>query len=677
MMKRFPTFLAVLFVLAIVCQNSIVSARDTWISIRSKNFVLVGNTSEKDLKQVCVRLEQFREVFSRLFTKTNFSSPVPTTVIVFKSDSSYRPFKPSANTAGYFQSGTDVNYIALSAEVRGEQNPFTVIFHEYTHLLVDNNVRNPPTWFNEGLAEYYSTFSITDDQKVELGRPISSHVYRLRENKMLPLRTLFQVDHESPYYNERDKQSIFYAESWALMHYLILGKNRERRAQLSKFVDLLGANVPMEQAFQQAFQTTFEIMEKELREYINQNRYSFEVGHFEKKLQLDTAMQAAPISEAEAQAYLGDLLLHSNRAGSEGYLQKALALDPDLPMANASMGMLRVQEGKADEARKSLERAASANSQNYLIHYYYAYALSREGMGDSPVVTGFKPETVVKMREELKKAIQLRPDFPASYTLLVFVSLVTETQLDESVELLKRALATSPGRNDFTFMLAQVYVHKEEYKIARQLLEQLNNPNVDETTREHAQTLLTQIASMEEQKARYEAMNAPLRSNPDSASSVGISADTREQKSAQTPSDQSAYLQEVLRKPATGETQLQATLVRIDCDKKAITFFIKTGDRLLRLRTDSFDHVEITTYSPDVAGEITCGPRKPENMVVVCFVPSTNTKTSDTRTKTADTGAKPNSPRLKATDPGAKPDGTIRSLEFVPKDFQLKQPPAK
>jgi len=169
-------------------------------------------------------------------------------------------------------------------------------------------------------------------------------------------------------------------------------------------------------------------------------------------------------------------------------------------------------------------------------------------------------------------------------------------------------------------------------------------------------------------------MNTPISSQRKSASSGVINVDTSQPNSAQTPSDPSSYLQEVLRKPAAGETQLQTTLVRIDCAKKAITFVIKTGDRLLRLRTDSFDHVEITTYSPDVAGEITCGPRKPENMVVVCFVPSTDTKTSDTRTKTGDTPAKP---RLRGADTGAKPDGTIRSLEFVPKDFKLKQPPAK
>lgn len=62
-----------------------------------------------------------------------------------------------------------------------------------------------PLWFNEGLAEYYSTFSITGDQKIVMGKPIASHVYLLR-NKMLPLRTLFQVDHKSPHYNERDKR---------------------------------------------------------------------------------------------------------------------------------------------------------------------------------------------------------------------------------------------------------------------------------------------------------------------------------------------------------------------------------------------------------------------------------------------------------------------------------------
>jgi len=651
-MKRYLLSLAVaLYLLATFPALVPVSAKDNWTSARSKNFLLTGNASEKEIRQVGTRLEQFRETFSRLFTKANFSSPVPTTVIVFKSNNSYKPFKPNPNIAGYFQSGPDVNYITLTTEVSGEQNPFSVIFHEYTHLLVNNTSGNVPLWFNEGLAEYYSTFSITDDQKIELGKPISNHVYLLRQSKMLPLRTLFQVDQHSPYYNERDKQSVFYAESWALMHYLILGNGGKRLTQMGKFLELLTADVPMEKAFQQAFETNFESMEKELRQYISHDRYPVMTGHFESKLGFDTEMQAAPITEAEAQAYLGDLLLHSHRTDSEAYLQKALALDPNLAMANASMGMLQVRQGKTDEARKSLERAVAANSQNYLTHYYYAFALSREGSSDMDMVTSFVPENVSRMREELKKAIELRPDYPESYSLLAFVNLVTGTQLDETVELLKHALTTSPGRNDLVFMLAQVYLRKEDYKTSRQLLERLSTNNSDAQLRQRAQALLAQVATIEEQEAKFRAFKEerakdphnPTRRNSGDVSGPPEAAENNEKI------DPSSYLRESLRQPAAGERQTQGALVRIDCDAKGITFVMKIGDRLLKLKTDSFEHVDITSFSADAGNEITCGPRKPENPVVVCYLPSTDTH--------------------------AKIDGIVKSIEFVPKDFKLKPQP--
>src|ERR1700694_3157038 len=116
-MKRLIILLAAVLAFSSLAPVVPVSAKDTWTSVRSKSFLLIGNASEKEIRQVGVRLEQFREVFSRLFPKINFSSPVPTTVIVFKSDGSYRPFKPSANTAGYFQAGLDINYITLTTEI--------------------------------------------------------------------------------------------------------------------------------------------------------------------------------------------------------------------------------------------------------------------------------------------------------------------------------------------------------------------------------------------------------------------------------------------------------------------------------------------------------------------------------------------------------------------------------
>ncbi len=643
MTKRPGLVLATVFCFLVVSWDAPVAARDTWTSVRSKNFLLLGNASEKDIRQVGVHLEQFREVFSRLFTSLNVNSPVPTTVIVFKNDDSYRPFKPNQYVAGFFQPGADVNYITLklSTDLHSDQDPFTTIFHEYTHLLVRNTNHNVPTWFNEGLAEYYSTFSITGDQKVVMGRPIASHVYRLRENRMLPLRTLFQVDQKSPYYNERDKQSIFYAESWALMHYLILGKDGQRLPQMLKFVELLSANVPVEQAFPQAFGMSFESIEQELRSYVQRDRYPIISGSFSTRVGYDTAMQTAPMTEAEVQAYLGDLLLHSNRDDCEAYLQKALTLDPSLAMAHASLGMLRVRQGKPEEARKSLERAVAANSQNYLTHYYYAYALSREGNRDMQTVA---PEIANRMRAELKLAIQLRPDFAESYSLLAFVSLVTNSDLDETLEMVKSALANSPERNDLVYMLAQLYLRKEDFKTARQLIARLNGDS-DPERRRRAQGLLAQIISLEE-LARVRQERDLLASVALHSSDFRDSHDLNGQPVLVRDVDPAAILRESLRKPAAGETRAQGILVRLDCDAKGITFIVKVNDRFLKLHTDSFSQLNILSFSEDAGKQLNCGIRKPANNVVVCYSP--------------------------ANDPRARVDGAIKSIEFVPSDFKLQ-----
>ncbi len=645
-MKRFVFPLAVvLCFLFLVSQHSTVSAKDTWVSVRTKNFFMVGNANEKEIRKVALKLEQFREAFTLLFPGAKFNTPVPTTVVVFKSKSNYESFGPR-NTGGYFQAGPDVNYIALSTEsYAGMDRVFNIIFHEYIHLLVSNTLKNTPLWFNEGLAEYYSTFKISDEQKFELGVEPPGHLYFLSQNKILPLRTLFAVDHKSPYYNERSKQTVFYAQSWALMHYLIIGK--KLGTKLSSFLDMTAANVPVETAFPKVFETTFEAMEKELRDYVRKDRYGILTGQFANKIELDTDAEAKPLTEAEAQAYLGDLLLHSRRADAVTYLEKALKLDPNLGMAHASLGMLRFREGKADEARASLERAVAANSQNYLAHYYYAYTLSRVNPGET--VTGYTPEQTAKIREHLQRAIALRPDFPEPHSLLAFISLIAGDGVDEAIASMKRVIATSPGRSDFVFMLSQLYMRNRDYKAARVVLEQLAKSNAEEEFRERASRMLAQIDSYEKDLAAFndaqKSAGAGGGSQPldvSSGSEIVVSDETK----TTTPSDPWAALREVLRTPAAGEAQTQATLVKIECDAKGIVFVLQTPTGLLRLAAKSFDDIELTTYSPEVKGEIGCGPRKPENVVIICYVPG-----ADKRTKT---------------------DGVLTSIEFVPTDFKLK-----
>ena len=71
------------------------SAKDTWVSVRTKNFFMIGNANEKEIRKVALRLEQFREVFTHLFPNMKFNTPVPTTVIVFKSDALTRLSNPA------------------------------------------------------------------------------------------------------------------------------------------------------------------------------------------------------------------------------------------------------------------------------------------------------------------------------------------------------------------------------------------------------------------------------------------------------------------------------------------------------------------------------------------------------------------------------------------------------
>ena len=653
-MKRLPRALIISGCLLLAIHvHAFAAAKDTWTSVRSKNFYLIGNASEKDIRQVAMRLEQFRDAFTHLFSGMRFNSSVPVTVIVFKSDGSYKPFKPlyqgkPANIAGYFQSGPDVNYITLTTEQRVD-SPYRKIFHEYVHLLVKNTIGRVPVWFDEGLAEYYSTFDVTDhDRKVVLGKIVENHVLYLREQKMMPLRALLAVEHDSPEYNERNKQSIFYAQSWAFVHYLIQGNNGQRKTELGVFLNLLRAGKPLDVAFRQAFQTDFPAMEKELRDYVQRDSFMTSVATFERKLEFDAGVQSAPLREAEAEGYLGDLLLHLGRTSEAAErLQAALALDANLAMANSSLGLLRMHEGKFAEAKQLLERAVAADSQNYLVHYNYAYALSHEGMDEQKTVSSYPPETAEKMRAELKKAIALAPNYTESYRLLAFINLVTDEELDESITLLQRALTLSPGRQDLGLMLAQLYLRKNDFKAARQLLEPLargaqSNDEEARWQQAKAQSLLKNISLMEEARAaRFDGQEVEARTQ----------SPTAKTSAPQTPVDEKAMrraaLMEALRKPRMGEAQARGMFIGVECAPRSVTLLIKTGDRVLKLHTNDLTRVEFKTYAANVRGDITCGPRHGAEPTIVTYRP--------------------------AKDARAEVEGEAVAVEFLPKDFDLNQ----
>jgi tetratricopeptide (TPR) repeat protein len=613
-------------------------AQDRWTSVQSRNFLLVGNASERDIRKVAARLEQFREAFLRLLSVDHFDSSVPLTVVVFKDDAAYRPFEPvysgqPAGVAGFFQSSPDVDYITLSVDRRHVRKADALAFHEYVHLLVRNSFGNAPLWFNEGLAEYYSTFEISDgNRKVTLGKPISTRVQTLRERELIPLDTLLRVDDYSPYYTEQGKRSHFYSQSWALVHYLLSG---ERRLQLPTYLELLAKGMNVEDAFRQAFRADFATIENELRAYISLGKYPRQVIKFDRRLEFDTQFESATLKEAEAQFYLGDLLLHTNRLDeAAAYLQKAVALDPNLAIAHASLGVLRMRQNNFDDAKKHLAQA-SANTGNYLVHYYHAYALSRQGWGtDRFVEAYYGNETAQQMRAELKKAIEQAPNFAEAYRLLAFVNLVRDENLDESISLLKKAITLSPRRQDFGLLLAQVYLRREEFDAARKILDPLASRGATSQVRAQAQGLLTAVAEREEYLARVKALSEKVA--VDAARESSPPPGILQPCDAPQPGPQ-------MKKLRFAGQQVCGLLVRVECEEKGVLLVIEAGERTLRLHNQSLNNIRFVTYSADVRGQVTCGLRAPANPVLVTYRPTPGNKDQT--------------------------DGEVIAVEFVPSEW--------
>src|SRR5262249_40599553 len=131
-------------------------AADKWLSIRSKNFLLLGNASESEIRRVGRTLEEFRSALAMMFPKMQQGSLAPATVLIFKNDESFNPYKPlyqgqPSNALAFFQPGEDVNYIAVTATLSSP----SVVLHEYVHFLLRENVGGLPLWISEGFAECY------------------------------------------------------------------------------------------------------------------------------------------------------------------------------------------------------------------------------------------------------------------------------------------------------------------------------------------------------------------------------------------------------------------------------------------------------------------------------------------------------------------------------------------
>ncbi len=666
MNSRRSLFIAA-FLVVIALAASVATAKDEWIRVRSKNFHLIGNADEKAIRQVATKLEQFRETFRLLFPGMKIVSPIETNVIVFKNASAYKPYKPKRAdgksdewVAGYFQAGEDVNYITLSTEGEKEDT-YGTIFHEYVHYMLNTSfgkARVPP-WFNEGLAEYYQTYQIVDDQKVTLGFVQNIHLQLLRQTKLIPLKQFFEVDNYSLHASGGHSRSIFYAQAWALIHYLIQGNKGSNVKGLEKFIALILRDVEPETAFSQAFNSDYSAMEKELRKYVEDGKYTATLFTLKEKLVFDAQMTVTPLGDAETNAYLGDLLLHTGEfADAETHLNKALALRPGLTSARISLGLVKMRQRNFAEAKKHLEEALVEDKTNHFAHYNYAFILSRESVDEFGMVRNYPPETLSKMRSSLLKAIEINPQYGESYRLLGFVSLVSGDDLDEALRVVNKGLAIQPGNPDYLLLTAKILMRQEKFANARAVAEQVARSTEKKDVRAEADGLINSIKQIEETKAAYEKQMkdamAAIESQGGKAQIFGSQPpvilkrkDLSDAEVEQIEKDRNLRnLNRLLDPLVPGESRVVGRIHKVACVKGEVVFNVESQGTSLHLSSKDFQSMQMSVLKEGTQNfEVGCDADLSKELVVVTYRPEPK--------------------------PKANLAGVIASLAFVPDDFRL------
>ena len=387
---------------------------DDWVRVRSAHFEVLSDASPERARGLTVALERFRRVLAAVLGRGPGSVDPPTVVMAFRDQDSFAPFRPlyrgRAQEVEGLQAGSDRDYIAASLGSDPREASET-LFHEYAHVLLNRTLSAQPLWLAEGLAEVFSRWTAGETETL-VGRPAPEHLRRLQREKRLPLARLLALDYSSPLYNEGDERGIFYAQSWALAHWALLGRGATGPADLQVFLSAISAGADPARAFGSAFGASVESAEELLAAYVVA---PLPVGRFEiEGLDTDITVESAAPPRAEVEFRLGDLLLHGGRlAEARRHLERAVESDPRFGPAHAALAHAAVRQGRWEEARREVGLALAADPTDAVALFHYAELLVRETSARGEVLS---PEREAEAVAALERALTLvrRSGMPAS-----------------------------------------------------------------------------------------------------------------------------------------------------------------------------------------------------------------------------------------------------------------------
>ncbi len=449
---------------ALVLLSSILSfvpstfaAEKPWTEIRSPHFRVLTNGSTQDAVKVAREFEQLRWVFATRFPGWRLESGAPLLVLAVRDQATAKALDPQfrgfagGHIGGLFHHGWEKQFAIVRLDAFVRDGSKEVVYHEYAHTILHMNSRWLPTWLDEGMAEFYA-YTRFDENKVYLGAP----TVRLRALHSAPLDSIDEImavtQRSALHHSE-----FFYAESWALVHFLVYGPGMEGGKKLDRFSTLLQQGVVQRKAFQQAFGEPKEI-DKAFGLYtwgeaapgdFSRVSKAFDVTVLKNTPQINErefAIRTTSIAETEAELASYHLWIGDSQ-GARSLNEQAMRDDPKLGLAQENLGYLDLAEGKDAEASAEFAQAYALDNMLYLSLFAKTMMSPLSSSNAVPDMNSFGAA--------LGKVLQINPQFAPAYAQLARLAF-REHDFDAALLMSRKAEELEPSLAGYHLLSGQI-----------------------------------------------------------------------------------------------------------------------------------------------------------------------------------------------------------------------------
>jgi tetratricopeptide (TPR) repeat protein len=474
-----------------------------WHEVHSAHFYVLTDAGAKRGQEVALRMEQMRSVFGQLLLRDKLKMSVPITVVALKSDKYFGFVAPTKQNMakGFYVPGSDRIYIVLNLF---EPDPWRAITHPLAHYLMNHNYPPAQGWFDEGFAEYFGSMRL-DNKGVDIGGDpeMVSEWYEdafenLTRNPNTPqsltqlvsspvwlnMVDLLTMKHDGSGAREGTHHTLYYAQSWILVHYLI---NKNKLPETGVYFDLvLNQKVPVEKAIVHAFDLTPATLEEAVKAYFR-SLSNLAIAMDRSKQPLDQAdvaqpyhlaapfgpdeigMTVTPVTDAEARAVIGDVMARiPERRDQALHELQQLTEDPkDNEAARRALAWDHLQQKKFDAAADELERASDLDARDPWIWYYRSVLKYRRAEETHQEMQG-----LANMMQDLRAVLDWYPEFADAYNMLGMAR-VEGGGINSALEAQRLAISLSPRNLEYQFNLGQIYVAGKKWDQARDVFTRL------------------------------------------------------------------------------------------------------------------------------------------------------------------------------------------------------------